>query len=46
VTAEALAALSAANATYRGKYADGRYGYFSAQVAPDRPSALARRPRQ
>lgn len=28
VTAETLAALSAANATYRGKYADGRYGYF------------------
>ena len=28
VTAEALAALSASNATYRGKYADGRYGYF------------------
>ena len=28
VTAQALAALSAANAAYREKYADGRYGYF------------------
>jgi len=28
VTAETLAALSAANAAYREKYADGRYGYF------------------
>ena len=28
VTAETLAILSASNATYREKYADGRYGYF------------------
>lgn len=28
VTAEALAALTAANVAYREKYADGRYGYF------------------
>lgn len=28
VSAETLAALSAANVTYREKYADGRYGYF------------------
>jgi SAM-dependent methyltransferase len=28
VTAEALDALTAANAAYREKYADGRYGYF------------------
>lgn len=28
VTEQALAALCAANAAYRGKYADGRYGYF------------------